>query len=278
LGLLDLFDTPNRHLHTSQGRWISPDPLGMGVVHLSNPQSWNLYTYVLNNPLTLLDPDGLDCVYLNDEGNRAESIDHIGKADECWAHGGYWANGFVGDGSWVSTSSNSDITVIKSYVDGFLAQTIAGSNNNGSNAFSYGPYGDASTVSLQLDVSVGIPALSISADRRNWFERKGAEINNWMMKSPTMATVGCIAAPPGYVQGLRQDIASLKGRGSSPSDSSEGGGEAVGYGYKIFMPGYPNQRGARFAPFVDPANAKTANGYALGVEYGKHGIDCMSER
>jgi RHS repeat-associated protein len=45
--------------YSIQGRWPSPDPAGMGAVSLSNPQSWNRYAYVLNNPMRLLDPNGL---------------------------------------------------------------------------------------------------------------------------------------------------------------------------------------------------------------------------
>jgi RHS repeat-associated protein len=45
--------------YAQYGRWISPDPAGIGAADPSNPQSWNRYAYVLNNPLTLLDPLGL---------------------------------------------------------------------------------------------------------------------------------------------------------------------------------------------------------------------------
>src|ERR1700722_241610 len=34
-----------------QGRWPSPDPAGLTAVSPSDPQSWNRYAYVLNNPL-----------------------------------------------------------------------------------------------------------------------------------------------------------------------------------------------------------------------------------
>ncbi len=43
-----------------QGRWLTPDPAGLGAVDPSNPQSWNGYAYVMNNPLALVDPLGLD--------------------------------------------------------------------------------------------------------------------------------------------------------------------------------------------------------------------------
>jgi RHS repeat-associated protein len=51
---------PERTLRTSQGRWLSPDPAGMAAADPSNPQSWNRYVYVLNNPLIAIDPNGLD--------------------------------------------------------------------------------------------------------------------------------------------------------------------------------------------------------------------------
>jgi RHS repeat-associated protein len=43
-----------------QGRWPSPDPAGLLAVDPSNPQSWNRYAYVMNNPLALTDPTGMD--------------------------------------------------------------------------------------------------------------------------------------------------------------------------------------------------------------------------
>ena len=42
------------------GRWFSPNPAGLSAVHLEDPQSWNMYAYVRNNPATLTDPKGLD--------------------------------------------------------------------------------------------------------------------------------------------------------------------------------------------------------------------------
>ena len=55
-----LYDFPMREHHPTAGRWVSPDPAGLGAVDPSNPQSWNRYAYALNNPTTLTDPLGLD--------------------------------------------------------------------------------------------------------------------------------------------------------------------------------------------------------------------------
>jgi RHS repeat-associated protein len=60
---VDLYDTENREYHPKQGRWISPDPAGMAAVSPANPQTWNRYAYVANNPLSFTDPTGLQfCV------------------------------------------------------------------------------------------------------------------------------------------------------------------------------------------------------------------------
>jgi RHS repeat-associated protein len=56
----NLWDADARHYHAKQGRWVSPDPGGLGVVDPSNPQTWNRYAYVGNNPLSAIDPSGLD--------------------------------------------------------------------------------------------------------------------------------------------------------------------------------------------------------------------------
>ena len=58
--------TTNTNLTTARvnspnfGRWFTPDPAGKGAVRLDDPQTWNMYAYVRNNPTTLTDPSGLD--------------------------------------------------------------------------------------------------------------------------------------------------------------------------------------------------------------------------
>jgi len=58
----NLYDFIFREYRTAHGRWSSPDPAGMGAVEPANPQSWNRYAYVLNNPTGLVDPLGLKWV------------------------------------------------------------------------------------------------------------------------------------------------------------------------------------------------------------------------
>lgn len=56
---LDYFGA--RYYGSNMGRFMSPDPL-MASAHVSDPQSWNRYSYAHNNPLSNIDPDGMeDC-------------------------------------------------------------------------------------------------------------------------------------------------------------------------------------------------------------------------
>jgi RHS repeat-associated protein len=54
-----LSDFLHREYHANQSRWISPDPAGLGAAAPVNPQTWNRYGYVANNPLVAVDPTGL---------------------------------------------------------------------------------------------------------------------------------------------------------------------------------------------------------------------------
>ena len=48
-----------RYYASSMGRFMSPDPAGVRAVKLANPQTWNWYAYVINNPLRYTDPTGM---------------------------------------------------------------------------------------------------------------------------------------------------------------------------------------------------------------------------
>jgi RHS repeat-associated protein len=83
------YDALNRELHPVQGRWIQPDPAGLSAVDSTNPQTWNRYAYVLNNPLRFIDPTGLECAW--DDGSYDSSDDpNTGKRAACHDAGGTW--------------------------------------------------------------------------------------------------------------------------------------------------------------------------------------------
>ncbi|MBZ5648597.1 MAG: RHS repeat-associated core domain-containing protein [Acidobacteriia bacterium] len=58
-GTAGLYDFLYRE-YALYGRWISPDPAGLGAANPTTPQSLNRYAYVMNAPTTLVDPKGLN--------------------------------------------------------------------------------------------------------------------------------------------------------------------------------------------------------------------------
>ncbi|WP_348260991.1 RHS repeat-associated core domain-containing protein [Telmatobacter sp. DSM 110680] len=65
-----------RYYNSRIGRFMSSDP-DSGSSNAGDPQSWNRYTYVENNPLTFTDPDGLSCTEYS-----LGVDDHKGKFDK----------------------------------------------------------------------------------------------------------------------------------------------------------------------------------------------------
>jgi len=55
----DFYPTLHRQYSPNQGRWMTPDPGGLSAADPGNPQTWDAYPYVTNNPTTLTDAIGL---------------------------------------------------------------------------------------------------------------------------------------------------------------------------------------------------------------------------
>ncbi|HTC46327.1 MAG TPA: RHS repeat-associated core domain-containing protein, partial [Candidatus Aquilonibacter sp.] len=84
---LDNFDF--RYYGSTMGRFMSPDD--DSAQDPGSPQSWNLYSYVMNSPTTNTDPDGHDCIYFSGTGNPSvKSGDCVSDTDN-----GIYVNGTV---------------------------------------------------------------------------------------------------------------------------------------------------------------------------------------
>lgn len=102
-----------RYYASSMGRFLSPDPSQLYYADPANPQSLNLYSYVLNNPLHNIDPSGMECVW--DDGSYDSADDkQTGSASGCSGQGGTWVDpnlfeGVEGNqyGSWSGQGSSS---------------------------------------------------------------------------------------------------------------------------------------------------------------------------
>ena len=82
-----------RYYSNALGRFLSADPSGLGSIRLTQPITWNLYSYTVGDPLNLSDPTGLeDCESGGaggDDGGSACPTDGYGP--DYWADYGYGA-------------------------------------------------------------------------------------------------------------------------------------------------------------------------------------------
>lgn len=76
-----------RHHSSSHGRFSSVDP--SASVDLLLPQSWNQYTYCLNNPLAFIDPYGLIWLRSSDENPTYKWVDDDKYNKDEWQQQGY---------------------------------------------------------------------------------------------------------------------------------------------------------------------------------------------
>ena len=85
-----------RYLSSAQGRWTSPDQ-PLVDQDPANPQSWNLYGYVRNNPLANIDPTGQDCITTSNQTSTSVSVSVAAGGTEsgCTKSGGAWVAGTV---------------------------------------------------------------------------------------------------------------------------------------------------------------------------------------
>ncbi|MBL8233669.1 MAG: RHS repeat-associated core domain-containing protein [Bryobacterales bacterium] len=77
---LDYFGA--RYMSSAQGRFTTPDT-PMLAQHPSEPQSWNLYSYTANNPLSRIDPDGRNWFEINGQWQWHEGSDVNDKGEAC---------------------------------------------------------------------------------------------------------------------------------------------------------------------------------------------------
>jgi hypothetical protein len=126
------------------GRFMSPDPIAGNVM---NPQSWNRYAYVLNNPVRFTDPHGLYCVWYYQNNDVSDYDAEISQSECEQGDGGTWydnptttvtVNGDTGDVNFESTGLNGGF-------DPFYSVDQSGGGAAGSPANSVTPQQAATT-------------------------------------------------------------------------------------------------------------------------------------
>jgi RHS repeat-associated protein len=78
-----------RYFGSSLGRFMTPDPLHVMKQKLIDPQQWNMYAYVRNNPLRFIDPTGLYVCQGNTDQCKAiqTALQNVQKAADTLAKG-----------------------------------------------------------------------------------------------------------------------------------------------------------------------------------------------
>jgi RHS repeat-associated protein len=97
-----------RYFASSMGRFMSPDPAGVGYASPYNPQSLNLYSYALNNPLINIDPSGMECVWDDGSYDSADDPD-TGNAAGCSGQGGTYVNPNLFENALLTNGKNANI-------------------------------------------------------------------------------------------------------------------------------------------------------------------------
>jgi RHS repeat-associated protein len=70
-----LDDFGARHYASSMGRFMQPDPMFFQASMVTDPQRFNLYAYVRNSPLNLVDPTGEAIELSGDEEQRRKQLE-----------------------------------------------------------------------------------------------------------------------------------------------------------------------------------------------------------
>ena len=83
-------------MQSTMGRWISPD-LPFADQDTENPQSWNLYSYVRNNPLNRIDDSGMLTIIVGGTGYNPHdwNYSHSPLTSEAQSHFNDPAVGFL---------------------------------------------------------------------------------------------------------------------------------------------------------------------------------------
>jgi RHS repeat-associated protein len=94
-----------RYDSSNLGRFMSPDPSNYGAIDES-PQTWNMYSYVANNPLNATDPNGLDCVYTQ---NFSKDGTVTVERGNCTQKGGTYVDGTIDTKSLTYNSKTNEL-------------------------------------------------------------------------------------------------------------------------------------------------------------------------
>ena len=210
-----------RYIGSNLGRFMSPDPANVGgdLEEWDNPQSWNLYSYVGNNPINAVDPDGRDCLYITD--NAAEI-----QRGSCTEKGGIYIAGHINEKSFVYDQDTRSLS------------------------FTYKPYDPEAQAGYRTIPGVGPSSGVTDADRFNAVVQgmqmatpavnlaaNGLRAFGYAVAGPLMVAAECLAGAPSCTKGnvamaLLPEVGALREGATLLKE-----GAAVGKGAEILQKG-----------------------------------------
>ena len=163
-----------RYYSPWQHRFLSVDPIGGDP---RQPQSWNAFSYVLNNPMNLVDPYGM-----------VEML-----ASSGWQSEGQVCNGGIFGGPWCAAFANADSNLLNSTLSEqngtFFALFDAYKNGTSLDLFKAGTFGlslnsaflarDAAAGFDMDQVTVPFPWGSQASSHRPGWNDPGANLTGW---------------------------------------------------------------------------------------------------
>ena len=257
-----VYDFLARRQSPSQGRWISPDPMGTGAVDITTPETWNRYAYVMNNPLSYVDPLGLFCE-VNPGGDVRDNFVVRCKQGEAGFNWGSWGIPSY-DYAWVpeaDVSTETSTTVPSD--EGATVDVSAGPDTVSPGYWEVTgvTFVDLGSLSLSTGAANNCQAPFLCNPIPAKRKKAGPMPLKWWEKAGMV--LSCIA-------GMDPEFATPIGAADShPSDSTDSTNTTEGQG----PPLGPN-KGGRMVPYG--GSPEVPNGAAGGAAYGAGVGQCIT--
>jgi len=185
---LDYFGA--RYDASSMGRFMSPDPANIAgdLDESGDPQSWNAYSYVANNPLNATDPDGLDCVYTSQHFGNTGAV--ALERGSCTEKGGTYVPGTVDQNSFRYNSQTGSLGFTYTPYSGGAILGVG----NITGIFPSGGVSDADRLNaLGLAGQMAAPGVNLAAN--------GLRAFGYAVAAPLMVAAECAAGADSCTKG-----------------------------------------------------------------------------
>ena len=199
-----------------------------------NPQSWNMYSYVMNNPLASIDPDGLDCVHVNVDTGAYEGFESgdCDNSTEEKANSGQYFDGAVNQ---IQLGSQGQVFGYSGTDENGNSSSVSLSAPGNAQVFNVNPYTGVMT-SSEFGQTVNVTANEIATPQLDPNTSPSslpqASVRAWQpTPRPPLPTPGDCAYDPDSAIAIHQlAMQAWRAQNNIPAGSSSGGDDDSGGG------------------------------------------------